>query len=62
MQLLVDGSGEPPLNWGISEAGTVVLLCPAKLPLGQVLLSGITEGAGCVGRVVVVQGCSGCSV
>lgn len=53
-QPLVDGSWEPPLNLRIFGAGTGVVPCPAKLPLGQVLLPGGTEGGGHVGRVVVV--------
>lgn len=60
-QLLVDGSKQLPPNWGISGVDTRVVFCPVKLPLGQVLLSHIT-GAVCVGRVIVVQDCSGRSV
>ena len=60
-QPLVDGSGEPTLNWGILGMDTGVVLCPAKLSSGQILLSGIT-GAGCIGRAIVVQSCGGCLV
>ena len=62
MQPLVKASGESPLNWEISGVDTRVVLCLAKLPLEHILLSHVAEGAGCIGRVVVVQGCTGCLV